>query len=130
MSSSSFSSSSVARGSSYRSYSRSSSTRSVNSIENLPPRTIARVGREVSDLIKSPPDGIDLVVDQETGLPSSLGEIVVSLFSFCLTFENGSILLWFVKDDRSINTHDIISHAYSTARGITRNSSSCRAWLK
>jgi len=79
MSSSSFSSSSVARGSLYRSYSRSSSTGSVNSIENLPPRTLARVAREVRDLIKSPPDGINLVVDQETGLPSSLGEIVAEI---------------------------------------------------
>lgn len=79
MSSSSFSSSSVARTSLYRPYSRSSSTGSINSIENLPPRTLARVSKEVRDLIKSPPDGINIVVDQETGLPSSLGEIVAEI---------------------------------------------------
>lgn len=79
MSSSSFSTSSVGRGSLYRPYSRSSSTGSINSVENLPPRTLARVGREVRDLIKCPPEGINLVVDQETGLPSSLGEIVAEV---------------------------------------------------
>lgn len=77
--SSSSSSSSVARGSLYRSYSRSSSTGSISSIENLPPRTLARVAREVRDLMKSPPEGISLVVDSETGLPSSLGEIVAEI---------------------------------------------------
>ena len=86
MSSSSFSTSSVGRGSFYRPYSRSSSTGSINSIENLPPRTLARVGREVRDLIQSPPDGIHLVVDEETGLPSSLGEIVVSVIIFLSFF--------------------------------------------
>ena len=65
-----------ARSSLYRQYSRSSSG-SV-SIENLPPRTLARVAREVRDLIKNPPEGIRLVVDEETGLPANLGEIVVS----------------------------------------------------
>ena len=76
----SYSSSSVARGSLYRPYSRSNSTGSSSSIENLPPRTIARVAKEVRDLMKSPPEGISLVVDSETGMPSSLGEIVVSFF--------------------------------------------------
>jgi len=74
------SSSSVARGSLYRQYSRQSSTGSISSVENLPPRTIARVSKEVRDLIKTPPGGISLVVDPETGMPSSLGEVVVSLF--------------------------------------------------
>ena len=75
---SSSSSSSVPRASLYRSYSRSSSTGSISSVENLPPRTIARVAKEVRDLMKAPPGGITLVVDPETGMPSSLGEIVVS----------------------------------------------------
>jgi hypothetical protein len=58
----------------YRQYSRSSSAGSA--IENLPPRTLTRVAREVRDLHKSPPEGIKLVVDGEgTG---SLAEIVVS----------------------------------------------------
>jgi hypothetical protein len=63
----------------YRQYSRGSSGGgSSSSIENLPPRTLSRVAREVRDLIKSPPEGISLVVDEETGLPSNLGELVVS----------------------------------------------------
>lgn len=67
-----------ARASLYRQYSRGSSAGgSSSSIENLPPRTLSRVAREVRDLIKSPPEGIRLVVDDETGLPSNLGEIVV-----------------------------------------------------
>ena len=68
----------VARASLYRQYSRGSNGGSSSSIENLPPRTLARVAREVRDLIKSPPEGIQLVVDNETGLPANLGEIVVS----------------------------------------------------
>jgi len=80
MSSSSIGSSSIARGSSlYRPYSRSSSTSSISSIENLPPRTLARVSKEVRDLMRSPPEGINLVVDNETGLPASLGEIVAEI---------------------------------------------------
>jgi hypothetical protein len=72
-------SSSASRGSLYRPYHRSNSTgSSSSSIENLPPRTLARVSKEVRDLIKNPPEGIRLVVDNETGLPLSLGEIVVS----------------------------------------------------
>lgn len=66
-----------ARTSLYRQYSSRSSSGSV-SIENLPPRTLARVSREVRDLIKNPPEGIRLVVDEETGLPANLGEVVVS----------------------------------------------------
>ena len=47
--------------------------------ENLPPRTLARVAREVRNLQKSPPEGISLVVDPETGCAESLGEIFVSM---------------------------------------------------
>lgn len=72
----------AARGSLYRPYHRSNSTgSSSSSIENLPPRTLSRVTKEVRDLIKNPPEGVRLVVDNETGLPSSLGEIVVSTTS-------------------------------------------------
>jgi len=74
------SSSSVARGSLYRPYSRSSSTSSsISSVENLPPRTIARVSKEVRDLMRKPPGGISLVVDPETGMPASLGEVVAEV---------------------------------------------------
>lgn len=69
----------TARGSLYRPYSRSSSGVSSSSIENLPPRTLARVAREVRDLVKNSPEGVRLVVDPETGLPANLGEVVVSL---------------------------------------------------
>ena len=68
---------STARGSLYRQYSRGSSGGS-SSIENLPPRTLARVAREVRDLHKSPPEGVRLVVDSETGVPTNLGEVLVS----------------------------------------------------
>jgi hypothetical protein len=73
------SSTGVARGSSYRPYARTNSG-SSSSLENLPPRTLSRVAKEVRDLVKNPPEGIRLVVDGETGLPSSLGEIVVRGF--------------------------------------------------
>lgn len=76
---SSSSTSSIARGSLYRPYNRSSSTGSVSSVENLPPRTIARVSKEIRNLVKTPPGGISLVVDPETGMPSSLGEIVAEI---------------------------------------------------
>lgn len=67
------------RASLYRQYSRGSSGGgSSSSIENLPPRILSRVAREVRDLIKSPPEGVTLVLDNETGLPSNLGELVVS----------------------------------------------------
>jgi hypothetical protein len=73
------SSTGAARGSLYRPYHRTNSAgSSSSSIENLPPRTIARVSKEVRELIKNPPEGVRLVVDNETGLPSSLGEITVS----------------------------------------------------
>ncbi|EED95016.1 ubiquitin conjugating enzyme, partial [Thalassiosira pseudonana CCMP1335] len=32
--------------------------------ENLPPRTLARVARDVRDLVKSPPEGVRLVLDE------------------------------------------------------------------
>lgn len=59
----------------YRPYHRSSSG---SSSENLPPRTLARVAREIRDLHKGPPEGVRLVVDGQTGVPSTLGEVVVS----------------------------------------------------
>jgi len=57
-----------------QSYSRNPSSGS-NSSENLPPRSLARVAREVRDLIKESPEGTKLVVDCDSGLPASLGEI-------------------------------------------------------
>jgi hypothetical protein len=62
----------TARGSLYRQYSRSSSNASS---ENLPPRTLARVARELRDLHKSPPEGVTIIVDGDGG---NLGEVVVS----------------------------------------------------
>jgi len=59
-----------------QSYSRpSSTTANSSSSENLPPRAMARVVREVRDLMKEAPEGTKLVVDSESGLPVSLGEI-------------------------------------------------------
>jgi len=69
----------VARGTLYRQYSRGSNGGSSSSIENLPPRSISRVAREVRDLIKNSPEGVKLVVDNETGMPSNLGEVVAEL---------------------------------------------------
>jgi len=63
-------------------YSRSLSTGSTSSAassENLPPRTLARVAREVRDLHRKPPEGVRLVVDAETGMPASLGELVAEI---------------------------------------------------
>jgi hypothetical protein len=59
----------------YRPYNRSSSG---TCSENLPPRTLARVAREIRDLHKEPPEGVRLVVDAQSGVPSTLGEVVVS----------------------------------------------------
>jgi len=59
----------------------SSSAAVSSSSENLPPRTLARVARDVRDLVKSPPEGVRLVLDGETGMPGSLSEILVSLVS-------------------------------------------------
>lgn len=47
------------------------------STENLPPRTLARLAREVRDLHKNPPEGVRLVCDSESGLPDNLGELMV-----------------------------------------------------
>ncbi|KAL7488995.1 hypothetical protein ACHAW6_014579 [Cyclotella cf. meneghiniana] len=47
--------------------------------ENLPPRTLARVARDVRDLVKSPPEGVRLVLDVETGMPGSLSEILAEI---------------------------------------------------
>ena len=46
----------------YRQYSSTTSSSS----ENLPPRTLARVARELRNLHKSPPEGVRLIVDGET----------------------------------------------------------------
>lgn len=64
-----------------RSYSRSAS---ISACENLPPKTLARVGREIRDLHKGPPEGVRLVVDSDTGVPSNLGEVLVSAFDGAL----------------------------------------------
>mmetsp|Transcript_15971 Transcript_15971/g.22753 ORF Transcript_15971/g.22753 Transcript_15971/m.22753 type:complete len:252 (+) Transcript_15971:120-875(+) len=61
-----------------RSYTLSSST-SSSSIENLNPRTIARVTREIRDLVKNPPEGTKIVLDADTGMPSNLGEIMAEI---------------------------------------------------
>jgi hypothetical protein len=73
--------------------------------ENLPPRTLARVARDVRDLVKSPPEGVRLVVDEETGMPGSLAEIVVRYniamnnnICFLLIFLFSSVNLFFVGD--------------------------------
>lgn len=49
----------------------------TGSSENLPPRTLARVARDVRDLVKNPPEGVRLVLDEDTGMPGSLSEILV-----------------------------------------------------
>jgi hypothetical protein len=67
------SSSSAAARAVYRQYSSNSNSAS----ENLPPRTLARVAREVRDLHKNPPEGVRLVVDSDTGVPSNLSELMV-----------------------------------------------------
>lgn len=62
------------------SYSRTNSLGNTSSnSENLPPRTLARVAREIRNLQKSPPEGIRLVVDPETGCAESLGEIFADI---------------------------------------------------
>jgi len=40
------------------------------------------VARDVRDLVKKPPEGIRLVLDDETGMPGSLSEIMVRLYLF------------------------------------------------
>lgn len=71
-----------------RSYARSSSS------ENLPPKTLARVGREIRDLHKGPPEGIHLVVDSDTGLPNNLGEVLVSEMNGRLQWKETAIVRW------------------------------------
>ncbi len=60
-------------------WSSTSVSSSSMSSENLPPRTLARVSREVRDMMKKVPEGTKLIVDTDTGLPQNLGEIMVSL---------------------------------------------------
>ena len=45
------------------------------------------MARDVRDLVKSPPEGVRLVLDSETGMPGSLSEILVSCVVDCLLFE-------------------------------------------
>ena len=66
------------RASLVRSFSRSTGNSSGGG-ENLPPRTLARVGKEVRNLMQKSPEGVRLVVDPETGMPGSLAELQVSL---------------------------------------------------
>lgn len=68
-------------------YARSSSS---SSSENLPPRTLARLAREVRDLHQQPPEGIRMVVDNDTGLPANLGEIMVSESKQSITAATGA----------------------------------------
>jgi hypothetical protein len=78
---------------SYHRYSRAGSGSSSTS-ENLPPRTLARVAREVRDLHKNPPENVRLVVDPATGMPNNLGELMVrSLLLLVLVghAEDGSV---------------------------------------
>uniref|UniRef100_A0A7S2YQP1 E2 ubiquitin-conjugating enzyme n=1 Tax=Entomoneis paludosa TaxID=265537 RepID=A0A7S2YQP1_9STRA len=51
--------------SSTRSLYRQYSTSNTASSENLPPRTLARVARELRNLHKSPPEGVRLIVDSD-----------------------------------------------------------------
>lgn len=60
-----------------RTYSRSNSN--SGSSENLPPRALSRVAREVRDVLVKPPEGVRLVVDSETGVPANLGEITAEI---------------------------------------------------
>lgn len=45
----------------------------------LAPRTASRLAREVRDLLVSPENGVHLVVDEATGLPSNLRELTAEL---------------------------------------------------
>lgn len=73
------SSSTAARAAILQYSSRGSSSSSSVSSENLPPRTLARLAREVRDLHKNPPEGVRLVVDTDSGLPSNLSELMAEL---------------------------------------------------
>ena len=59
-------------------YQTTAMSSAARSSENLPPRTLARVAREVKSLLSNPPDGIKLVTDPETGMPTSLDSLMVS----------------------------------------------------
>ena len=59
------SSSSSSTRSLYRQYSNQGVSSGGASSENLPPRTIARVGRELRQLYKNPPEGVRLIVDSD-----------------------------------------------------------------
>ena len=80
-----------------RQYSRSAS--SGSSSENLPPRTLARIAREVRDLHKNTPEGIKLTFDGDSG--GSLGELMVSLkFDF---------LSWWLENRGSVRFLSCVS---------------------
>lgn len=68
-----------------RSYSTTNSSNRNSNNNNLPPRVLARVAREIRDLMKNPPEGLRIVLDSDTGLPTSLGDILVSLLLYYLT---------------------------------------------
>ena len=57
--------------------------------------------------MRSPPEGINLVVDNETGLPASLGEIVVSLlldvFQILSSVKRGKTLEKEKRDQNNIS---------------------------
>lgn len=105
------SSTGVARGSSYLPYSRTNSGSSSSSLENLPPRTLSRVAKEVRDLVKNPPEGIRLVVDGETGLPSSLGEIVVRGFYLVESIERIHFGLEETRNKKQLDRRGLFSRS-------------------
>ena len=64
------------------------------------------MARDVRDLVKKPPEGIRLVLDDETGMPGSLSEIMVRFIFVCVLFRgwiemvmklifNGGKYFWF-----------------------------------
>jgi len=56
-----------------------SSSSSYTCSDKLPPKTIARLVREVRDLITKSPEGAKLVIDHDTSMPSSLYDIQVEI---------------------------------------------------
>lgn len=54
----------------YRQYSSTGTTSS----ENLPPRTLARVARELRNLHKNPPDGVRMIIDGENSSSSGVSD--------------------------------------------------------
>jgi hypothetical protein len=78
--------------------SSSAGASTTGSSENLPPRTLARVSRDVRDLVRNPPEGVRLVLDGETGMPGSLGEIMVSRkFGRSSRIREGSSFFFFLE---------------------------------